>query len=139
MSSILDICNMALSHLGVAVEVQDFDSDRSAAAQALRRFYEPTRDEVLRDFDWSFARKREPLALVETDPNLDWTYSYRKPAGAVAIRSLPNDAGIREETLSSRVAFDEGSDDTGELIFTDLTDSEVIYTFKETNTEKYPP
>lgn len=139
MSAQIDICNMALSHLGVSVEVQDLTTDRSAAAQALRRFYEPTRDEVLRDFDWSFARKREVLALVETDPNLDWTYSYRRPAEAVAIRSLPNDAGIRQETLSSRTAFDEGSDDTGELIFADLTDAEVVYTFRETNTELYPP
>lgn len=139
MSSELDICNMALSHLGVSTEIQDLATERSKEAQACRRFYENTRDEVLRDFDWSFARRREDLALVATDPNTDWGYSYRKPADALAIRSLPNDAGIRIDTAASRVVYEEGSDTTGDLIFTDQTDAEVIYTFRETVAEKFPP
>lgn len=139
MSSELDICNMALSHLGVSTEIQNLATERSKEAQACRRFFENARDEVLRDFDWSFARRREVLALVETDPNTDWHYSYRKPAGAVAVRSLPNDAGIRVDTTASRVVFVEGSDATGELIFTDQTDAEVSYTHRETDPEKFPP
>jgi hypothetical protein len=139
MSSELDICNMALSHLGVSVEIQDLAAERSKEAQACRRFYEPTRDEVLRDFDWSFARRREALAKVADDPDTYWSFSYRRPANALAIRSLPNDAGIRIDTSASRVVFSEGSDATGELIFTDQIDAEVIYTVRETNAEKFPP
>jgi hypothetical protein len=139
MSSDLDICNMALSHLGVSTEIQNLSSERSKEAQACRRFYEPTRDEVLRDFDWSFARRRADLSLVATDPNTDWGYSYRKPAEVLAIRSLPNDAGIRIDTVASRVVYEEGSDTAGELIFTDQADAEVIYTVRETDPEKFPP
>jgi hypothetical protein len=57
----------------------------------------------------------------------------------LAIRSLPNDAGIRVDTTASRVVFVEGSDATGELIFTDQTDAEVSYTHRETDPEKFPP
>lgn len=139
MSSELDICNMALGHLGVSTKIQNLAAERSKEAQACRLFYEPTRDEVLRDFDWSFARRREALSKVADDPNTDWNYSYRKPAGALAVRSLPNDAGIRVDTPASRVVFEEGSDTTGELIFADQTDAEVTYTYRETVAEKFPP
>jgi hypothetical protein len=139
MSSELDICNMALSHLGVSTEIQDLAAERSKEAQACRRFYEPTRDEVLRDFDWPFARRREALVKVANDPNTDWSYSYRRPTDALAIRSLPNDAGIRIDTSASRVVYSEGSDATGELIFTDQTAAEVSYTFRVTDPTKFPP
>lgn len=138
MTSVVEICNMALRHLGVSREIQDIDENSKEAA-ACRAFYENTRDEVLRDFDWSFARRRDTLSVVETDPNLDWSYSYARPADAVAIRNIPNDAGIRTDTASSRVPFDEGRDDTQELIFTDQVDAELVYTIRETNPEKYPP
>jgi len=138
MTDKVTICNQALRHLGNSSEIQDFDSEKTKEAQACRTFYDTTLDEVLEDFDWSFARRRATLALVATDPNTDWGYAYRKPADAVAVRSLPNDAGIRIDTPATRVSYMMGSDDTGDLIYTDQTDAEVIYTKRETNPAKFP-
>jgi hypothetical protein len=78
----VDICNLALSHVGVSTEIANLDTERSKEAQACRRFYEPTREEVLRAFAWPFATRFVDLQLVEEEPNDEWAYSYRYPATA---------------------------------------------------------
>ncbi len=140
MSSVADICNMALSHLGVSTEIQNLETEKSKEAQACRRFYEPTRDEVLRDFAWPFATVIESLALVASEPNTDWGYAYRYPADALTVRSLWSGYS-RKETQTTRIPYRISRDATGKLIYTDQVAANAVveYTMKETDTERYPP
>lgn len=143
MSAKLDICNQALSHLAVSTEVQDFDTEKSKEAQAVRRFYELARMKVLRDYDWPFANTVEFLALLAnppglTQPTVEWTYAYRYPASAIAVRRILNQA-TRVDTVNSRVIYSIGRDSVGRIIYSSLATAQIQYTYNETDPERFPP
>lgn len=143
------IANMALRHVGVSETVADIDaaSNRSAQARAVRDFYDTALDELLRDFDWPFARRVSPsagLALVESQPTTEWQYSYRLPSEALAVRRVINGTYSRIETPLSRSPFSVIADDAGPLLLTDYqsqtTDAlRVVYTTRVTDVSRFPP
>ena len=51
------LCEMALAHLSMADEITNVSTDQTAVARAFRRFYAPTRDELLRMAPWAFATR----------------------------------------------------------------------------------
>ena len=136
MSSWADIANMAVSHLGVGDEIQDWETENTTLANAFRRFRENARDTMLRAFPWPFASRTVSLALIETDPLDEWGYSYRMPSGALGfwIRS-----GILPELPETRIAYAVASDATGKLIYTNQDDAIATYTYREDDPEKYDP
>lgn len=139
MSAKIDIANMALSHIAVGEEINDFDTEKTEAAQACRRFYDVARQKVLRDFDWPFANTIEALALVATAPTVEWGYSYRYPATSLAIRRILNGA-TRVDTQLSRTRYSVGRDATGRILYADLASPlQLQYTYDETNTERFTP
>lgn len=140
-----DICNQALSHIGVGTEISDLDTDRSQEGSACRRFLEVVRQIVLRDFQWTFTTVTEDLALVEdfaseyaagtiTEPP-EWAFSYRYPAGAVAVRRILS--GSRVDSNGTKVPFRIGQDADGRLIYTDREDAQIEYSKLEDNTDLY--
>ena len=72
MATETQISNIAISHLGIGLEIQNLETENSAEAKACRRFYETSRDAVLGDFEWPFATKIIELNLVEEGPNTEW-------------------------------------------------------------------
>lgn len=143
MTDKISICNMALSALGVSTEIQDFDNEKSKEAQACRRFYDNLRQKALRDFDWPFANAIDFLALLAnpaglTQPTVEWTYWYRYPANALAIRRILNGA-TRSDTTDSRTDYAVGRDATGRLIYTNMATAQIQYTYDETDATRFPP
>lgn len=137
MSSNVEICNLALSHLGVGTEISDLTTERSAEALACRRYFDHVRDLVFRAFPWTFATKTVALALVEEDPNEEWGFSYRYPSDCLMFRRIQS--GIRTDTNDTRVPLKIGRDDAGKLIFTDKAEAIAEYTVLEEDPERYPP
>lgn len=139
---------MALAYLGVGVRVMNITSDTSENAKTLNLFYDTVRDAVLADFQWPFAQKRSTLALVENDPNDDWSFSYRYPTDAIRINrvypgiyqgevdTLLSDRILRSATFQE---YEIGSDSSGGLIFSNETDAGAVYTYRHTTTALYPP
>lgn len=136
MSSEIEICNMALSHLGQEKGIASF-VERSAAANACSQFYQITRDMVLRAFPWPFATKIQALALVKKNPNDEWGYSYRIPSDCLQTRKIQS--GCRNDDKSTRIRFRISSDDTGGLILTDKEDAILEYTQKITDSQRFSP
>lgn len=132
------IANLALSHIGIGTEIQSLDDDAGQEAVACRRFFDVARNATLRDFPWSFARQFATLALVSDDPTEtdEWAFSYAYPPEAVKIRRLQS--GLRRESRQSQVKFIIGRSSAQKLIYTDLEDAQVEYTFKETNAQRFP-
>lgn len=130
-SSTTEICNLALSHLGISKEIGNVDSDNNANANACRRWFDDARDETFRDFNWPFATKYATLGLVETTPNTDWAYSYRYPSDCARFRKVLNT--VRNDTRQSRVPTEIASDDSGRLIYCDSEDAVGKYTRKVTD------
>lgn len=130
----IQICNMALGHLGHTKFIASL-TEPSLAADLCELYYEPARDFVLEDFPWPFATKYVTLGLVEEDPNDDWTYSYRYPDDCVYARRIVNALG---RTNPNPPPFKVGADADGRLIYTDEEDAILEYTKLVTDTNLFP-
>jgi hypothetical protein len=80
MATEVDICNLALAHLGDDATIASLNPpEGSAQAEKAARFYPIARNNLLEMYNWNFAAKRENLAL--TTNTLDqWDYAYAAPA-----------------------------------------------------------
>lgn len=140
-ASVASIWNIALALIGNDGEVQDPETDTDKPARACRRHWPTVRDEVLRDFNWPKFKTTEDLALVETDPNggIEWAFSYAHPADAIRLRRILNGATrIDVETNVTAYGLGRATDGTV-LIFCDLENAQVEYTFHEIDASRYDP
>ena len=138
-SSETEIANLALSHLGGSKEIANIETEKSEAAAACRRFFDTSRDEMLRDFAWPFATSFSTLGLVEEDPDendKEWKYSYRYPSDCISLRRILS--GSRNDHRQGRVPYKIGQDSSGLLIYTDKEDAIVEYTKRETDVSRFP-
>ena len=72
MASVVDICNLALGHLGDPATVSSIDPpEGSAQAQHCARFYPIARDSLLEMHSWNFSTYREALAHLQP---AEWIY-----------------------------------------------------------------
>lgn len=132
------ICNLALAHLGNGKGIASL-TERSAEARACSLWYEQTRDELLREFAWPFAARRGALTLIAALSGAEWGYSYRVPAGTLAVRQLLSPYGFRIPSATNRVPFLLEHDGTGAVLYTDLPDAQLTYTVRVTDVTAFPP
>ena len=100
MATEVDICNLALAHLGDDATIASINPpEGSAQAEKAARFYPIARNTLLEVHTWNFAAKRGNLAL--TANTLDqWDYAYVAPADmmtpvAVISPTAQNDYATR--------------------------------------------
>ena len=100
MATEVDICNLALAHLGDDATIASLNPpEGSAQAEKAARFYPIARNTLLEVHTWNFAAKRGNLAL--TANTLDqWDYAYVAPADmmtpvAVISPTAQNDYATR--------------------------------------------
>lgn len=80
MASVVDICNLALSHVANRANITSIDPpDRTVEADHCARFYPIARDELLESHEWRFATRREQLAQLMLDPPAGWEFAYALP------------------------------------------------------------
>lgn len=132
------IANFALAHLNISERIANIELDKSLEAQLCREFYSLAINNSLRDHDWPFATVLgEALALVSTNPNVEWGYAYRYPTQCHKFRRILS--GVRNETEDTKVPHKFGRDTEGQLIFTDKVNAQCEYTFKEEDPNRFPP
>ena len=127
MTSIADICNAAISHVGTRSKISSID-EGSPEANACLTHFAMTRDATLRAYDWNFARMTAQLAQLQNPPSR-WAYEYALPVDCVRIRRL-NDVPlvVLPETFYETAA---DKDDTGApigVILTNASPLSAIYT-----------
>jgi len=100
MSSVVDICNLSLSHVGDSATVSSIDPpEGSAQAEHCARFYPIARDSMLEMAYWNFTARRVTLAQVTMDWP-EWKYAYALPGDVLNIMGvLSHDA---EDDYSTR-------------------------------------
>lgn len=133
-SSIIDICNYALSHLAISNTIASF-TEKTNEAAACGAFYNQVRDMCLRDFPWNFATVIVDLALVENTPNVEWAFSYQVPNDCLRVRRILNGVSRREidwTRIPYRVVAER-------LLWTDLANAQLEYTQLITDSTQYPP
>lgn len=129
MSSVLQICNLALGHIGVK-SIMSVD-EASENARKCKLFYEPLRDTVLRGHSWNFATAYEQLAVLdESIPG--WGLLYSEPARCLSIRKI-----ISESSLVSPVAVDHklilSPDSKVKAVATNLENAWAEFTYQVTD------
>lgn len=158
MASEVDICNLALGHIGDEASVAAINPpDSSAQAEHCARFYPIARDRLLAGHAWSFATKRIALAELSTDElPATWAYAYSLPADCVTPISilLPVIASsqIPVSQFSSYPPIPNTPDDnatqdfivealqTGEqVIYTNVANAELRYIYRCIDTTKFGP
>lgn len=80
MATEIDICNLALAHLGDDATIASINPpEGSAQAENAARFYPIARNTLLESHTWNFASKRASLATT-TNTTEQWEYVYVAPA-----------------------------------------------------------
>ena len=145
MASVVQICNMALSHIGSEARVASISPpDGSVEAGHCATFYDGARTEMLEPGNWAFSLKRAALAQV-TNPSTVWAYAYAKPADCQrALRILRPSIAVTVFTQDLRVEPHTDDRDTapfdieGEVILTNEPDAKLVYVQDVTDSTKFP-
>ena len=77
MSSVIDICNIALNNIGDA-KISSLSEDNQRARSCNLR-YKDVRDAVLRSHPWNCVLKRTQIAAALVSPPWGYSYSYPLP------------------------------------------------------------
>ena len=121
MPSITDLCNEALRLVG-----QDritSINDGSVNANTCKLFYATSRDAVLRDNNWGFAKKRLELAETTT-PVFGWNYAFGLPADNIRVIRLGTSDDIKWAI-------------EGKTLVTDESTASILYIFRVTDVNKW--
>ena len=89
MSSVVEICNMALSKAGITDSIMNIDTEQSTSALWCRINFAPARDAVLRDYPWNFAIKTATLSPLDYE-HPDGKIVYLYPSDCLNVINVSN-------------------------------------------------
>lgn len=138
MTSVVSICNLALTNIG-AKSINDL-AEASTEARACKQFYEITRDMMLQAYPWRFAGKTQALAELANNKPGAWQYAYKRPGDCLKVRWIRpaySDTDPSPLTLQDEVTTPYEIE--GETIYCGLSPAFLRYTFKLVDPSKYPP
>jgi hypothetical protein len=132
MSTVTDICNAAISHVGTRSKISSIDEGSTEAAACLTHFA-MVRDVTLRTFDWNFARLTQQLAQLQNPP-ARWAAKYALPADCIRLRRL-NDVPllVLPETFYEVAADTDTTGATINVILSNASPLAAIYTARVTD------
>ena len=84
MTSIVAVCNRALSKIGDELVILSLD-DNAKPARYCKALYADTRDFVLRSYPWRFALKRYVLAPLRDKPLFGYEYQFSLPPDCLRV------------------------------------------------------
>jgi hypothetical protein len=109
MTSEVEICNLALSHIR-AGSINSL-TESSVQAQQCKLKYPILRDQMLQDAPWQFNRSIKALAVL-TDTLFNWIYVYQYPTDCLYVNRLILDfAEVSSDTTTSAISsryYDRG-------------------------------
>lgn len=133
-----NLCNMALSRIGVTRKLTDYDTDPSVEGIECRLWYPTVLRELQEAFDWPWARRRAVLVLTAVTAT-DYQYVYTLPEDclkplALACETDPN------PRWDERIPFTiEGDGTYTGLLLTDQVSAELKYRAYVENVCYFPP
>lgn len=138
MTSVVSICNLALSSLGK--NTINALTEASAEARACNQFYEQTRDTLLQVYPWRFAGKTQALAEIANTEAGKWRFAYRRPNDCLKIRSIrPAYSAASPCAQTQQQEISNPYDVEGETLFCNLSPAFLRYTFRLTDPTKFSP
>lgn len=143
MASEVDICNVALGHLGDAGTIASlYPPEGSAQAEHCSRYYPMARDEILTAHTWGFATRRVPLAQLAT-PSPGWGFSYSFPRDAMTVLAVcapgEPDPGIGDLPANPHPYVTESTDSGSRVVYCNVPEAVMHGIFRVTSTERFTP
>lgn len=152
MAAEVDICNLALAHLGDAATIASINPpEGSAQAEHCARFYPMARDALLESYAWGFSTRRAVLAKLTDNARSEWDYAYALPADTLQIMAvLPPDStddyiSAASVSIGASVSYTpqpfacEINEAGAFVIYSDQVDAIVRYTALVTDSTKFSP
>ena len=138
MTSIVSICNLALSNLGK--DTINSLTEASAEARACSQFYEQVRDALLQVYPWRFAGKTQALAAISNTEAGKWRYAYQRPNDCLKVRWIrPNYSTVDPCVQTHQQEISNPYDVEGDALFCNLPTAFLRYTFRLTDPTKFSP
>lgn len=129
----VDICNMALDHLGKP-SITDI-SEGSVEAQACLRQYDIARRMVLVRSPWTFARRLRSLSQLSANGLSDtWAYHYDLPNEMLKLHRLVEAGRAAMTNEPPAPMYIEGG-----TVYTNLESAHALYTYDSTDTLSWSP
>lgn len=138
MSSVVFICNLALSNIGKA-NISDLN-EASAEAKSCKQFYAHTRDTLLQAYPWRWAQKTLALAEVTNNKANRWDYAYARPSDCLKIRRVVDEM-LQDYVPYELRAVKAGGFDyavEGSIIYTHLAPAYLEYTARIDDPTLFP-
>ena len=132
--TVVDICNMALDHLGKTT-ITDLDEGSNEAKRCKRQF-DTSRRLALAYSPWTFSTRTVALAQLTTNAHSGvWEYSYDLPNDSLQshMRVLEEAEPPRSNTPPPQLHIEAGA------VFCNVTNARLFYTFDQTVVEKWSP
>lgn len=144
MASVVQICNMALSHIGSDARVTSISPpDGSVEAGHCATFYDLARTELLEPGSWAFSLKRTTLGAL-TNASEAWAYAYAKPSDCLRpLRVLRPSMGVtvfNQDTVYAHIDDRDSAqfDVEGDVVYCNEPDAVLVYVQDATDTTKFP-
>lgn len=138
MASVVEICNLALGHLGKD-DISSID-EASAEARACKKFFTITVETMLQVYPWMFAKTTASLAAVTNGKVNKWLHAYQRPIDCLKLRM------VSDESLADYMPSGDGitlgkhnHEVEGQIIYCDLSPAYLVYTKKIADTTLFPP
>jgi hypothetical protein len=147
-ASVIDICNLALAHLGDVASVSSIDPpEGSAQAEHCARFYPSARDAMLEMHNWAFASRDIEGTLLADEVFPDWSFCYARPANALKIQKVFSNTSFAHPHWATNVGTPDGSapftcmtSRAGQqVILTEVENATIRYTERVEDTARYSP
>lgn len=162
MASAVEICNLALGHLGDTATVASIDPpEGSAQAEHCQRFYPIARDSLLEMHNWNFAMRRIKLQQLVNDWP-EWKYTYAMPNDVInpvsvlpeeaaddySAKFVPTDTPVWAHNYSPAIAAGryvpqpfsiETREDGSQILLTNVENAVLRYTTRVTDPSRYTP
>jgi hypothetical protein len=131
MASEVEICNAALSKIGISGNNRITSlSQNTKNAKACDERYATLRDLLLEQHPWNFALKRVQLAASTEAPSYEFTYAYSLPPDWIrTIAVYDNDAGAGEAAFRHE----------GKALVSDAAQLWLKYVMRLTDPNTMPP
>ncbi|MGL4813288.1 MAG: hypothetical protein ACRCXM_16080 [Beijerinckiaceae bacterium] len=136
-ASKVSICNIALStYLGKG-RINAL-TEATAAALQCNLHYDEARREVLAEWPWSFAIRRQAMAQLSVNDQPEWKAKYSFPSNALRINWV-NEPEPAKLALLSREVYDTPRKVEGRFIYADIVNPVVEYIIDLDDPVDYPP
>jgi hypothetical protein len=137
MSSVVSICNLALTNIGKD-NITDLE-EPSAEARACRQYYKHVRDVLLSAYPWRFAGRLQSLAEIANDRAGEWSHAYVRPVDCLKIRWIQPERRARPSLAGALVHADHPYDAGGRAIYCDLSPAFLHFTSSDIDTTNFTP